>query len=155
MPTPPPDRVSGPIGVKDDLAAECSALTRHLVGVEPGGYVVSQYLRAHEAGSVGEARSSLDRLLVDVARRGPTMARIADTYAVLFQKHGLLRRKLVLLLAILESYGKTAPLVDRTGGHSLAAFVALAAFKGIGFALFALVAIAVITPLRFLGGGSR
>ena len=142
--------------MNDEIAAECSVLNRHLIGIEPDAYVVTQYRRAHEIGSVGEARSDLDRLLVGLARRGPLMARLADTYAVLFYKHGLLRRKLVLLLAILESYGKTAPLIDRTGGHSLFAFLAIAAMKGIAFAAFAMVAIAVITPLRLVaGGGSR
>jgi hypothetical protein len=42
-------------------------------------------------------------VLVLAAARGPVLARIADAYASVFARRGLLRRKLALLLAILET----------------------------------------------------
>jgi hypothetical protein len=47
--------------------------------------------------------TTVDRLLLRVARHGWFAVTIADAYGRLVAPHGLLRRKLVLVLAILES----------------------------------------------------
>jgi len=86
------------------LAAECAAFARYLTGERPSEYVVTKYLAGHPALLAGaEPIDPVDRLLVGVAIRGPAAARIADAYARHARPTGLLRRKLVLALAIFES----------------------------------------------------
>ncbi|SRR6266508_1653220 len=97
------------------LAVECTTLTNYLVGEDPAVDVVAAYQRAHEVSTVEANRLSspaLDRALLRIAHLGPRCARAADGYAAAFAKTSALRRKLVLLIAILESRGETASRID-------------------------------------------
>jgi hypothetical protein len=86
------------------LERECEVFARYLVGRPPSAYVRRNYLAGHDAGVLDRAeRGVLDAVLVRVAAGGPTAARVADAYARVFDRGAVLRRKLVLLLAILES----------------------------------------------------
>ena len=97
--------------MKAGSRAECDALTRYLIGLAADDYVADQYRRGVEQLQIRESR--FDRLLCSWARRSRPTARAADFYGRLFRPAGALRRKLVLLLAILESYGPTAAVTDR------------------------------------------
>ena len=132
------------------LERECAVFAHHLCGRAAPGYAVAQYVRAHELGVVtprgGETR--FDRLLVACAREGPGLARWADAYAALLARGGLLRRKLVLLLSILESHGESAELVDHpTPGPAPVVLLRALWTAGVFAALFCLAAL-VLTPLR-------
>jgi hypothetical protein len=96
------------------IAVECEALCRYLSGRPPTDYVRAQYLAAHQrSGVVEDAKESqTDALLVRFARRGPRGAALADAYAGLFARQSVVRRKIVLLLAILESAAPTSEWVD-------------------------------------------
>lgn len=87
------------------LARECDVLCRHLIGWRPDNYVLTKYQAWHDQEHPRLARQTngFDRGLVAVARLHPWTARLADAYSRLFRPHGLLRKKLILLLAILES----------------------------------------------------
>ena len=61
---------------------------------------------------MGNVVGPLDRALMQVAHWGPPFTRVADGYAATFARASLLRRKLVLLLAILESRRQTAAVLD-------------------------------------------
>lgn len=118
------------------LDVECSAFTRYLVGVEPGDLIRAHYRRAHERGRNGPVEPDApEDPLVDFARRGPGAVRLADTWAALFERKGVLRRKLVLLLAMLESSGDTAGRVDRPTVPTAPAFLFGAAARGVLFLL--------------------
>jgi hypothetical protein len=137
------------------LEAECAVLTRHLAGIAPSPYVVAQYLRAHEAGRYGPVRSVEDEddPLVLAARGGRVGARLADAWAAAFDREGPLRRKLVLLLALLES-GRESDLLDRPGAGGIAAFLRATTFRSVGYVLTLLVATFVVGP-RVLVAGRR
>ena len=86
------------------LERECDALCRYLLSTEPTDYVAARYVAAHEARRRDlAARSRFDGPCLELAVVGPAAARVADAYARLFAPRGLLRRKLSLLLAIVES----------------------------------------------------
>ena len=128
--------------VAGSLARECSIFTRYLIGCEPPSDIVTAYQRAHAVSAVAASRASppLDRALLAVAHVGPRLARTADAYAALFAKASLLRRKLVLLVAILESRQQTAALIDTSVPGSLASgflAVGLNAFASASMACFA------------------
>jgi NADH dehydrogenase len=98
------------------LAGECRTLTRHLIGSDPTAYVVSHYARAHQASGRLMPGDRFDRLLVRIAARHRLLARCADSYARVFAPASLLRRKLVLLLAILETAPETHRVIDAPPG---------------------------------------
>jgi hypothetical protein len=130
------------------LARECAIFTRHITGAAAPDYVVTCYIAAHERGSVQPPRGvdALDALLLRVATAAPPLTPVADIYARFSRKGGALRRKLVLLAAILESAGPTQLAFEpppRSGGRRVLA--ALAA-RGALFALQAAAALVLLGP---------
>lgn len=85
------------------LARECQVFTRYLVGREPTPYVIGKYRAAHHAHSAFVPGSRFDARLVAVARLHPAGAWLVDAAARFLAPRGLLRKKLVLLLAVLET----------------------------------------------------
>ena len=85
------------------LQAECRIFARYLAGDEPLPYVMAKYLDAHEKRSALTATRKFDRFLVSFATTGLVFLKVADSYARLLAPASTLRKKLVLLLAILES----------------------------------------------------
>lgn len=86
-------------------AAECRALSRYLAGVEPTAVIEAAYARAHARMPAAQAGAAdaLDSLLLRAALLHPLLTRLADGYARFARPTGLLRQKLVLVCAILES----------------------------------------------------
>jgi len=85
------------------LERECVTLTAHLIGHPPTRPVIDAFLRAHDTSTQFRAETAFDAWLVAIARLHVFTARLADSYAGVVAPKGLLRRKLVLLLAILET----------------------------------------------------
>ncbi len=141
--------------MKAGSRAECDALTRYLIGLAADDYVADQYRRGVEQLQIRESR--FDRLLCSWARRSRPTARAADFYGRLFRPAGALRRKLVLLLAILESYGPTAAVTDRAPGpRGFWAFCVQMIFHGLGSVLALAIGLPLLLPLQLvLGGGDR
>ena len=100
----------------DLLTRECLVFTRYLLGIAASAEIVASYRRAHEVSRVDRADSRMDVALVRCARSGPAWTRLADAYAGVFAASGSLRRKLVLLVAILESRPETADDLDLADG---------------------------------------
>jgi hypothetical protein len=86
-------------------AAECRVFGRYLIGIEPSEYVLRCYLQLLPSASVSQKEGALliERSLMSVARMRPELTRVADAYARFFRPRSLLRRRLILLLAILEN----------------------------------------------------
>jgi len=138
-----------------NLERECDVFCRHLTGAPAGEYVRAKYLAAHALGVVGEPADGFDAALARWAAAGPTRARWIDGYAVFFARTGLLRRKLVLLLAILESAAPSDRLVDRIDAGSRVGFLV---HMGLEMALYAarlILAVIALTPVRVLFAGRR
>ena len=92
------------LAVSAILAQECRVFSRHLAGVEATPYLIETYARGHARLPGREAPpDGLDQFLLAVARRSPWLTRIADAYARRARPTGILRQKLVLQLAVLES----------------------------------------------------
>ena len=86
------------------LRRECRAFTRYLVDAEPDAYIEARYVAAQPAVyAQPEPIEPLDLHLVEFAARGAWHTRIADAYSRLRRPRGLLRRKLILVFAILEN----------------------------------------------------
>jgi hypothetical protein len=131
------------------LAAECEVFTRYLIDRQAPADVVSAYLRAHVVSAVGASGSprALDHAVMRVARLGPRFARVTDAFAALFVRGGLLRRKLVLLVSILESRGDTAALIDLARPGSRVAWAVEVVARGVLSVIFLVAAAALVVPL--------
>jgi NADH dehydrogenase len=115
----------------ETLEAECRVFTRYLVGCLPTSYVAEQYIRAHRVSFKLSAADAFDQRLVSFAARRRILTRLADSYGRVFAPASLLRRKLVLLLAVLETSPSTYRLIDQpVGGNRLLLGGSLAA-KGL------------------------
>ena len=128
------------------LAREARIFTAALIGGDATPYVVRQYARGHVSLPLAPIQG-FDATLIAVARAGPALTRMADAYARLFVRRSILRRKLTLLLAILESAAPSeaqfAPLPASAAGT-----LARLALSGIAAATFALAGVAILGPLH-------
>jgi hypothetical protein len=143
----------------DALDAECRVFTRHLLGLEPDAYVAARYRAAHEAQPSLASAGRFDDALAGFARRGPVFAKLADSYASLFAPGSLLRRKLVMLLAILETSRPFYRGIDAAiGGRKPLVFARLA-LSGVVAAASLVAGTLIFVPVRMFhavaGRGAR
>jgi hypothetical protein len=94
--------------VTDELRSEAILFGRHLVGRDPSEELVARYVRANETLGLGAAR---DRETLEFACRHPWAIAPLDAAAGILGSNSLLRKKLLLMTAIVET---TPELVDRT-----------------------------------------
>src|SRR6266540_5451658 len=90
----------------NSLDEECTVFCRYLINETPGRYVLNKYREGHEANPALRASNSdgPEELLVQMAKKGPFFANLVDAYTSRFSRFSVFRKKLVLLIAILESY---------------------------------------------------
>jgi hypothetical protein len=133
-----------------DLARECGMWSRYLVDREPSAFVVARYTQAHAQGIVDipQSQSAFDRALVRVARGGAFLARVCDVHARIFRPAGLLRRKLVLTLALLETDRESHARVDQVSAGSRSGLTIAVCLWILRFALIAVLGIFLLFPLR-------
>ena len=126
---------------KADVAVtgECRVFTRYLLGCDPDEYVIDQFAAANTSLNQLSPTNRFDSTLLAFARISPLCARLADSYASLFFRTSTLRKRLVLLLAILETRapfhhtidcapgGNTPLLIGRLSISAAAAVVSLVA----------------------------
>jgi len=129
------------------LEAECQSLCRYLIGTSADPYVSAKYIQAHAIGSVGAASGDLDAMLAWAAAQSPVLARFADAYASVFARDGLLRRKLALMLAILESRLATYRSLDEMTTTSRLALVVRLGAMVCAMAIRAAIVAAALVPL--------
>ncbi len=139
-----------------DLARECDAFARYLIGAVPADYVARKYREAHAVSERFAARGRFDALLVRVGSRGPMRAAVADAYACLLARRSALRKKLILLTAILESSPANCGWKDQADAGSAAGFTLRLIGCGVGFAVRLAAAVVTLGPLHALmGTGDR
>ena len=149
---PTPDELSR-------LEAECHALCRYLTGVDADAYTSAKYIQAHAIGSVGPAAGWCDAVLAwAAATQGPLAAQCADAYAAMFVRHGLLRRKLALMLAVLETRLDTYRALDAPTTASKTAVIARVCATACAMVIKAAIAAAALVPMvavHWLTAGRR
>ena len=93
---------------EDPLVRECALLCVYLVGRPPGEYITRKYVEAHHRlhPRLG-CQASRDPVLA-LARRGTLATGWVDAYTRVFRRDSVFRRKLILLVAILECAPSTA-----------------------------------------------
>lgn len=137
---------------KRALKEECRALTAYLVGTAPSAYTEEQYARAaHIHGlAFDEDFSCFDRTTLRLARSNGLAARSADAYCALLHRRGVLRRKLIVLSAILEHVAPTNEAFDKVETRGVALAVLSLAGYGVVSTLSLVVGAAVLLPTKLV-----
>ncbi len=133
-----------------NLNRECKLFSEYLIDLGPSDYVLRKYQEAHRLRppSAGRPVQRFDHILMRLALRHAFMLRLADTYSGLFYKEALLRRKLVLLLAILECSPGAFDRLDRPEVHAQPTLYRLLVIKGFALSATALLAVLLLAPIH-------
>jgi len=135
------------------LERECRTYARYLIGREPDDYVIRKYIECHQTGRIPEPADGFERFLIASSVRGPFLARMADAYASRLLKYGALRKKLVLVLALLECSRGGFETLDRTSAGGFAGTALQGAWRVFVFMLTLALGLALFVPARLVAGG--
>ncbi len=135
---------------ENHLRRECQVFSRYLIGWEPSPYVLEKYCDAHQKVESYKASSPFDRFLLWFATMGAFSAQLADSYARVLAPRSALRKKLTLLLAVLESSSPAHKFLDFVDGANIASILLRSGLKGLLFGLSFLVAAVVLLPVQLV-----
>ena len=135
------------------LEAECAVFTRLLVGSAPGPYVTRKYADAIAAHARLAPRDAFERVALALARLGPWLARAADAHARLFAPSSALRKRLIVLLAILETAPHHHRTIDDPGVRSPAAAPLLLTAVGVRGVAALLLGAVLLLPVQLVARG--
>jgi hypothetical protein len=131
------------------LERECRSYARYLIGQAPSAYVIGKYRDFHqESDASARALDAFDHFLVRVSARAPFWARLADTYATRCRKNSAVRRKLVLMLALLECAPSSFEIVEQVQVGGPAGAVVLLGWEAARYALVLIISVVIFTPVR-------
>jgi len=135
-----------------ELDRECLAFSAYLIRQRPNEYVLAKYREAHDASGIVELKGGrfLDRLLVSAAVFHPIGAKLVDAYTAIFRKKSAVRRKWILLLAILESCAPTYRYFDSPDTGSNARLAAWLLWQGLSFILALGLSIILFMPMHLI-----
>jgi hypothetical protein len=130
------------------IRRECEVFAHYLVGQPPTDYIRKQYELAAIARDLADdvEFTAFDRTTLRCARRNVFFTRAADAYCAIFHRHGILRRKLILLLAILEHAAPTAARFDRPQNRGSVGIATNCLFLAMSFGLSLLEGIFMLLP---------
>ena len=138
-----------------ELGRECDVFVRYLSRADSTPYVRAKYTRAVERIPSLRARPGFESRLLRFAGRGPTAARIADAYAALLAPDSVLRSRLVLLLALLESTPPYHEAIERPPPGASAKELSGAIVAGMAGVISLVAGLLVLLPLRLRAGKSE
>ena len=137
------------------LESECTVFAFYLTDAAPTAYVTAHYVRATSAHGLALDRdfSPFDRTMLHIARKNRLFVRCADAYSAILNRGGVLRRKLVLLAAILEHVPPSSEIFDRSLANGPAsAFIRLVS-RSVEFVLSFIIGVIIFLPLRLVRRG--
>jgi hypothetical protein len=139
---------------EDRLSGECHIFCRYLIDQAPNHYVLQKYKDGHRARSLSRnfAPNRFDQTLVRIAAINTFATRIVDTYTRVFFKTAVIRKKLVLLLAILESCAPTHSRLDAAESRARPMLFMSILQKLLFFSVALFFSAIVLMPLRLALG---
>jgi len=143
------DGADGPPG-SDALDAEFARHARYVSGAAATPYQSGKYRDFHQRRTLAPA-NGFDALLLRFSRFGGLGLGLADSYSGLFYRGSVVRAKLVLTLAILESSAPSFSALDAPdpGGRLAYAHMAL---RGVAAAFGAVFAALLLAPAHIMFG---
>jgi NADH dehydrogenase len=132
------------------LERECRVFAAYLASPEPGDYILEKYRDAHRKTRSFAASGPFDRFLLSFAKANPALTPLADSYACLLARGSALRKKLILLLAILECCPPEHGFVDSVDAGGKALLYLRSLQKGLLFALRFFLAALLLVPFHIV-----
>ena len=134
------------------LKQECQLFTRYLIDESPHAYVQNKYHEAHRVSDMFHTfeANSFDALLLKIAIIHPFTTKLVDTYASFFARQSVVRKKIILLLAILESCNPTYAHFDKPASGNLATLGLKTIQHGVIFGFTMVMALICLLPLNLL-----
>jgi hypothetical protein len=129
---------------------ECEVFSRYLLSHPPDAYLLRKYCEASAAGEPTDDRSPFEALLLRLATLHPLLTRAVDIYARWFCPRALVRKKLILVLAIAETWGPSYAELDRVDGGGRLLFVVRLVALGLVSGLLLLLAFVLLQPVRLI-----
>jgi hypothetical protein len=130
------------------LERECQTYVRYLCGRNPSSYITEKYLEFHQKHGAGLELDEFDLFLVRFSSRNSLCARLADSYARVFRKESAVRKKLILVLALLECAPDTFEALDRVPAGGFLGGVFLLAASSTKFILSLVASTIILLPAR-------
>jgi hypothetical protein len=138
------------------LRHECGVFARYLLGRDADDYLLGKYVALqHRAIDEPHPPTRIDAALLRVARLGIAGTRMADAYARIFNPEAVLRRKLILVLALAENSRTFHSWLTSGAAESRLTSAARVGAAVAGFVLALTVGVLVFTPLRLLPDAAR
>lgn len=113
------------------LDLECRTFARLFTRTPPNDYLLGSYAEAHRNTGKFDPTDRFDPWLLRLARSGSAVARLADGYARFFAPRSLLRRKLILVLSLVEVTPPYYHDADGTASSSRVRIIVALAFRGL------------------------
>ncbi len=133
---------------------ECRVFSRYLTGQLPEPVVCEKYADALTARQhrLLEVHGRFDALLLGMAAMHPLLTRFADVYARYFYSDSVLRRRLVMLLAILETRSAVFAQLDSPNCGGKTGLLVGMSLRSIASVMLLAVALITLLPLHLLFG---
>ena len=134
------------------LEVECRSFTRYLIGREPPEYVIGKYLDAHEKSGIFEPGrgDAFNGLLSKFSAYHASLAAVVDAYTSLFFREAEVRKKWVVLIAILESCSPTDTSFDVPDVRGTPSVWGHIAGKATLFVLAVFLSMVLILPIHLI-----
>lgn len=132
------------------LEIECERFTMYLIGCKPDNYINQKYAEGHKATKLGKGGNRFDTLLIKIAKRNMLFTKLTDVYTRVFYRNAVVRKKLVLLLAILEGCSMTSAYVDSVSESSISVIYLKLLAKAFLFILLFFVSVVAFAPFHAL-----
>ena len=132
------------------LEKECKVYATYLVGQEPTDYIVRKYSNAHKYTALLDSRNAaaFDQFLLNYSVNHPILMHMMDSYTALFYKKAMLRSKLVLMTAIMESSAPTYIAFETSDSSNIITIGIKLSARMIRFVLSLLGSIIIFSPIR-------
>jgi NADH dehydrogenase len=136
------------------LNKECEVFYSYLLHEKPDDYILRKYSEGNiKCGlEFSQDTPKFERMLVQLARLNTFFTKIVDTYTCFFLNCSLIRKKMTLLLAILECYDKTCTLIDSIKPIRKIALYPKIVLKGSFFAFTLLFSVIIFLPFHIAMG---
>jgi NADH dehydrogenase len=137
---------------KQVIEKECKIFAIYITGQPPSEYVTAQYAAAVLAHGLAsdDDLSCFDWATLALGRSGSAFTRGADAFCSIFARKGVLRRKLIILAAILESVAPTSEALDRVTSRSAAGTLVSLIGYGAAFTVSFLLGATILVPAAAL-----
>lgn len=133
-----------------ELDSECRAFCRYLFDIQPNEYILKKYFDAHNTKTMDfKSKTGLfDKLLIRFSTRSRFFAKLSDSYTRVFFNHSVFRRKLLLILAILESTHPYHNHIDAVDSHSKTNLFVIIFFRTLLFSFSLMISALLFAPLH-------